>query len=82
MGAVAGAEPASEIAGFANGDAAEVCADACFHILCQCVVLDEGKWSSVGGVFWERGGGGRGHHTQHDEPFRLLDAVRVRLGIT
>lgn len=28
MGAVARAEPAAEVAGFANGDAAEMCADA------------------------------------------------------
>lgn len=28
MRAVAGAEPASEVAGFADGDTAEVCADA------------------------------------------------------
>lgn len=32
VGAVAGAEPASEIAGFADGDAAEVCADACLYV--------------------------------------------------
>lgn len=29
MGAVAGAEPAAKVAGFANGHAAEVGADAC-----------------------------------------------------
>lgn len=29
MGAVAGAEPASVVAGLADGDAAEMCADAC-----------------------------------------------------
>lgn len=28
MGAVARAEPAAEVAGFANGDAAKMCADA------------------------------------------------------
>jgi hypothetical protein len=44
---VAGAEPASEVAGFADGHATQMCADA-----------------------------------QHDEPFGLLDAVGVLLGIT
>ena len=40
--AVAGAEPASEVAGFANGDAAEVGADACVKF--TSVIL------SIGGV--------------------------------
>jgi hypothetical protein len=46
VGAVAGAEPAAEVAGLADGDTAQVRADA-----------------------------------QHDEPFGLLDAVGVGLGI-
>lgn len=47
MRAVARAEPPAVVAGFADGDTAQVCADA-----------------------------------QHDEPFGLLDAVGVLLGIT
>ena len=84
MGAVAGAEPASEIARFADGDASEVGADACMTIALASesvrssylfMAIRDGRSS----FWWEEGGQKR---TQHDQPFRLLHPIRIRLGIS
>jgi hypothetical protein len=48
VGAVAGTEPAAEIAGFAYGYAAEMCADACFDVF----RLED--WD-IGGIMWCKG---------------------------
>lgn len=74
--AVAGAEPASEVPGFTYGHAAEMCADACVNAVRSDAVAMGFPIPYLMG----RGSGG-GNRTEHYQPFGLLDAVRVRLGI-
>jgi hypothetical protein len=67
VGAVAGAEPAAEVAGLADGDTSEMGADTCCcgQYRCSCYIEEEVQ--------------GR---TQHDQPLGLLDTITVLLRVS
>lgn len=68
MGSVAGAEPSTVVTGFTDGDTSKMCADAYSRLvrMVSCMFVHTVVWLG---------------RTKHNEPLRLLDTVRVRLGI-
>lgn len=77
MGAVAGAEPAAEVAGLADRDTTQMGADTYRHSMLVVIA----SVNCIGAMC--RGGEGvRDLRTQHNKPLRLLNTVLIGLGIT